>query len=58
MKGGSVKTEHEVKVSVVRKPDITVRLEPCAKPFVPPDGVVRELPPLAELLFNYRLGAT
>ena len=53
-----MKTEREVKVSVVRKPDITVRLEPCAKPFVPPDVVVRELPPLAELLFNYRLGAT
>ena len=56
VKGGSVKTEREVKVSVVRKPDITVRLEPCAKPFVPPDGVVVELPTLADLVFNYNLG--
>ena len=48
----------EVNVSVLQKPAITVRLEPCAKPFVPPEGEVRELPPLAELLFNYRLGAT
>ncbi|HEZ3561774.1 TPA: hypothetical protein WH791_001550 [Neisseria meningitidis] len=54
-----MKTERvELVVSVSQKPAITVRLEPCAKPFVPPDGVVRELPPLAELLFNYRLGAT
>ncbi|WP_323175799.1 hypothetical protein [Neisseria cinerea] len=51
-----MKTEREVKVSVVRKPDITVRLEPCAKPFVPPDGVVVELPTLADLVFNYNLG--
>lgn len=33
-----MKTEREVKVSVVRKPDITVRLEPCDKPFVPSEG--------------------
>lgn len=51
-----MKTEREVKVSVVRKPDITVRLEPCTKPFVPPDGAVAELPPLADLIFNYNLG--
>lgn len=48
----------EVNVSVLQKPAITVRLEPCAKPFAPPEGAVAELPPLAELLFNYRLGAT
>lgn len=53
MKGGSVKTEREVKVSVVRKPEITVRLEPCAKPFVPPDGAVVELPTLADLKTIY-----
>lgn len=56
MKGGIVKTEREVKVSVVRKPDITVRLEPCAKPFVPPDGAVK-IPSLADLIFSYKLGA-
>ena len=50
-----MKTEREVKVSVVRKPDITVRLEPCAKPFVPPEGAVK-VPPLADLIFNYKLG--
>lgn len=48
----------EINVSVLQKPAITVRLEPCAKPFVPPEEAVAELPPLAELLFNYRLGAT
>lgn len=54
-----MKTEREeVNVSVLQKPAIMVRLEPCAKPFVPPEEAVRELPPLAELLFNYRLGAT
>ena len=52
-----MKTEREVKVTVVRKPDITVRLEPCAKPFVPPDGAVVEVPSLADLIFNYKLGA-
>nr|DAJ23731.1 MAG TPA: hypothetical protein [Caudoviricetes sp.] len=51
-----MKTEREVKVSVVWKPDITVRLEPCAKPFVPPDGVVK-IPSLADLIFSYKLGA-
>lgn len=51
-----MKTEREVKVSVVRKPDITVRLESCAKPFVPPDGVVK-IPSLADLIFSYKLGA-
>ena len=43
-------------VSVLQKPAITVRLEPCAKPFVPPDGAVVELPTLADLIFNYNLG--
>lgn len=44
------------KVSVLQKPAITVRIEPCAKPFVPPEGAVDELPPLADLIFNYNLG--
>ncbi|HFC8533028.1 TPA: hypothetical protein ACFRHF_001776 [Neisseria lactamica] len=35
----------EVNVSVLQKPAITVRLEPCAKPFAPPEGAVVELPP-------------
>lgn len=43
-------------VSVLQKPAITVRLEPCAKPFVPPDGVVK-IPSLADLIFSYKLGA-
>lgn len=44
-----MKTEREVKVSVVRKPGITVRLEPCAKPFVlsegssTPDALLQEI---------------
>ena len=42
-------------VSVLQKPAITVRLEPCAKPFVPPEGAVK-VPPLADLIFNYKLG--
>lgn len=44
-------------VSVLQKPAITVRLEPCAKPFFPPDGAVVELPTLADLIFSYKLGA-
>ncbi|HEZ5227643.1 TPA: hypothetical protein WI395_000661 [Neisseria meningitidis] len=40
------------------KPEITARLEPCAKPFVPPDGTIVEVPSLADLIFNYKLGAT
>lgn len=40
-------------VSVLQKPAITVRLEPCAKPFVPPDGAVVELPTLADLKTIY-----
>ncbi|EEG33157.1 Uncharacterised protein [Neisseria flavescens] len=46
----------EINVSVLQKPAITVRLEPCAKPFVPPDVAVAEVPPLADLIFNYNLG--
>lgn len=42
-------------VSVLQKPAITVRIEPCAKPFVPPEGAVK-VPPLADLIFNYKLG--
>ena len=53
-----MKTERkEWNVSVSQKPAITVRLEPCAKPFVPPDGAVVELPSLADLVFSYKLGA-
>ena len=49
-----MKTERaEWNVSVSRKPAITVRLEPCAKPFVPPDGAVVELPTLADLKTIY-----
>lgn len=49
-----MKTERvELVVSVSQKPAITVRLEPCAKPFVPPDGVVVELPTLADLKTIY-----
>ncbi|WP_308074281.1 hypothetical protein [Neisseria polysaccharea] len=49
-----MKTERaELNVSVLQKPDITVRLEPCAKPFVPPDGAVVELPTLADLKTIY-----
>ena len=34
-----MKIEREdVNVSVLQKPAITVRLEPCAKPFVPSEG--------------------
>ncbi|WP_304678798.1 hypothetical protein [Neisseria bergeri] len=52
-----MKTERaELNVSVLQKPAITVRLEPCAKPFAPPDGAVAELPPLADLIFSYKLG--
>ena len=52
-----MKTERVgINVSVSQKPAITVRLEPCAKPFVPPDGVVK-IPSLADLIFNYKLGA-
>lgn len=40
------------------KSEITARLEPCAKPFVPPDGTIVEVPSLADLIFNYKLGAT
>ena len=54
-----MKTERVgINVSVSQKPAITVRLEPCAKPFVPPDGTVVEVPSLADLIFNYKLGAT
>lgn len=49
-----MKTERaEWNVSVSQKPAITVRLEPCAKPFVPPDGAVVELPTLADLKTIY-----
>ncbi|WP_308074551.1 hypothetical protein [Neisseria polysaccharea] len=55
--GVEMETERvKLDVSVLQKPAITVRLEPCAKPFVPPDGAVDELPPLADLIFNYNLG--
>lgn len=53
-----MKTERaELNVSVSQNPAITVRLEPCAKPFVPPDGEVKT-PSLADLIFSYKLGAT
>lgn len=42
-------------VSVLQKPEITVRLEPCDKPFIPPEGFVKT-PTLADLIFNYKLG--
>lgn len=52
-----MKTERvELVVSVSQKPAITVRLEPCVKPFVPPDGAVK-IPSLADLIFSYKLGA-
>lgn len=46
-----------VRLEPCAKPEITARLEPCAKPFVPPDGEVKT-PSLADLIFNYKLGAT
>lgn len=54
--GVAMETERvKLDVSVLQKPAITVRLEPCAKPFVSPEGAVK-VPPLADLIFNYKLG--